>query len=126
MKKLIRFVVGMVVPAFIVAGGMASSAVAQEKAAQGASTMKVLMENDKVRAYEVTFKPGDVNAGIPSTATRVIHVLQGGTQEYSYADGKKETRVRKTGEVYMGDVGPAYTVKNIGKTVFQVYVVQVK
>jgi lipoprotein-anchoring transpeptidase ErfK/SrfK len=88
--------------------------------------MKVLMENDKVRAYEVTSRPGDVNAAIPSTTTRVIHVVQGGTQEYTYADGKKETRVRKTGDVYMGDVGPAYTAKNVGKTVFQVYVVQVK
>jgi len=33
---------------------------------------------------------------------------------------------RKTGEVYMGNVGPAYTVENIGKTVFQVYIVQFK
>lgn len=32
MKKLIRFVVGIVIPAFIMAGGVANSAVAQEKA----------------------------------------------------------------------------------------------
>jgi hypothetical protein len=40
MKKFVGFVVSILIPAFILAGGMASSAVAQEKAkdAKAAST----------------------------------------------------------------------------------------
>jgi hypothetical protein len=126
MKKLIRFVVGIVVPAFIMAGGMANSAVAQDKAAKASVKPTVLLENAKVRVYEVTYKPGDENTGVVSTATRIIRPLKGGTLQLTYADGKKETVVRKAGEPYMLEPGPAYTTKNIGKTVVQLYIVQLK
>jgi quercetin dioxygenase-like cupin family protein len=126
MKKVIRFVVGMAIPAFIMAGGMASSAVAQEKAAKAAVTSKVLLENAKVRVNEVSLKPGDE---IPVTVTslnRVIRVLKGGTTQYTYADGKKETKVWKTGEVVWLEPGPTFSSKNIGKTEVQLYVVSLK
>jgi negative regulator of sigma E activity len=126
MKKLISFVVGIVVPAFIMAGGMANSAVAQEKAAKASVKPKVLLENAKVRVYEVTYNPGDENTGVVSTSTRIIRPLKGGTLQLTYADGKKETVVRKAGEPYMLEPGPAYTTKNIGKTVVQLYIVQLK
>ncbi len=126
MKKLIRFVVGIVIPAFIMAGGVASSAVAQEKAAKGTPTTKVLLDNAKVRVIEVTFKPGDTNTGIVSTSYRIVRALTAGTTQYAYADGKKETKVRKAGDVWIAEPGPAYTSTNVGKTVAKVYVVQLK
>jgi negative regulator of sigma E activity len=126
MKKLINFVVGIVVPAFIMAGGIVNSAVAQEKAAKASVKLKVLLENAKVRVYEVTYKPGDENTSIVSTSTRIIRPLRGGTLQLTYADGKKETVIRKAGEPYMLEPGPAYTTKNIGKTVVRLYVVQLK
>jgi hypothetical protein len=126
MKKLVGFLVGIVVPAFIMAGSVTNSAVAQDKAAKGAPTVKVLLENDKVKVFESTYRPGDVNTGVASSATRIIRVMKGGTIERSYTDGKKETLVLKTGAVNFYTQLPAYNVKNIGKTVFQVYVVQLK
>ena len=64
MKILTRFVAGIVVPAFIMCGGVASSAVAQDKAKaaevkKGMSTRTVLAENDKVTVMEIRQKPGD-------------------------------------------------------------------
>ena len=126
MKKLISFVVGLLVPAFMMAGGMANSAEAQEKLAKASVKPKVLLENAKVRVYEVTYEPGDENTGIVSTATRIIRPLKGGTLQLTYADGKKETVVRKAGKPYMLEPGPAYVTKNIGKTVIRLYVVQLK
>jgi hypothetical protein len=104
----------------------AGSVYAQDKAKVRAPVIKVLLENDKVKVYETMYKPGDVNTGVASSATRIIRVLKGGTIERSYADGKKETLVLKTGEVNFYTQLPAYNVKNIGKTVFQTYVVQLK
>jgi hypothetical protein len=57
MKKLVRFVVGIVVPAFIMGGGIVSSAVAQEKAAKAAAQQKELLDNAKVKVWEATIKP---------------------------------------------------------------------
>jgi quercetin dioxygenase-like cupin family protein len=124
MKKLLRFVVGIVVPAFIVAGGMASSAAAQEKA--GKVSVKALLNNAKVRVVETTLKPGGELAAITTSVPRVIRVLKGGTTQFTYADGKKETKVWKAGEVMWLEAGPAYSNKNIGKTEVQLFVVNLK
>ena len=71
------------------------------------ATMKVIAENDKARAYEVTFAPG--------------------TLERTYADGKKEKVTYKTGQVSINEPSPAaYTAKNIGKSAIKLYVVQLK
>jgi hypothetical protein len=128
MNRLVKFAVGMAIPALIMAGGMASSAVAQDKAAKGAATDvsdKVLLDNAKVLVRLRTFKPG-VEAKNPNTSTRIIRVLKGGTLERTYADGKKEAKTRKAGEVYMNEPGQAFTNKNIGKTDVQLYIVQLK
>ena len=99
-----------------------------KKADKGASKapMKVLIENDKVRAYETTLAPGAENKAVPSSATRVLRVLSGGTLERTHADGKKEKVEYKTGEVRILNPSPAYTAKNIGKTEVKLYIVQVK
>jgi hypothetical protein len=124
MKKLIRFVVGIVVPAFIVAGYIASSAVAQEKA--GKASLRVLLDNAKVRVVETTFRPGDELAAVTTSVPRVIRVLKGGTTQWTYADGKNETKVWKIGEVLWLEPGPAYSSKNTGKTEVQLFVINLK
>jgi hypothetical protein len=102
-------------------------AVAQDKKAdKGGGVMKVLSENDKVRAYETTLKPGAENKAVPSSATRVLRVLTGGTLERTYADGKKEKIEYKAGDVRILNPSPAYTAKNVGKTEVKLYIVQVK
>ncbi len=126
MKKLVGVLVSIVVPAFLIAGGMVNSAVAQEKAAKATVKPKVLLENDKVRVYEVAFKPGAENTNIPSSSYRVVRYLKGGTLQRTYADGKKQNVSLKAGQVTFGEPGQAYSTKNIGKTEVLLYVVQLK
>ena len=141
MKTSARFFMGLLVSAFVLAAVIASPAMAQDKAKdakaapaakaeKGKSTMKVLLENDKVRVFERHYKPGDVNTEVASSSFRVVRTLQGGTLERTYADGKKEKTVLKAGTVrYLEPskgAGDKYTVKNIGKTDVVSYVVLLK
>lgn len=126
MRRLVTAVLGA---AAFVFSGLTIDAFAQDKKAdKGAAkaSMKVLQENDKVRAYETTLAPGAQNTAVPSSATRVLRVLSGGTIERTHADGKKEKVQYKTGDVRILNPSPAYTAKNIGKTEVKLYIVQVK
>jgi hypothetical protein len=134
MKSLIRFFMGVLVPAFMLAGVVALPAMAQDKAKdakaakaeKGKVTMKVLAENDKVRVFEVRYKPGDQNLSVPSSSVRVVRALKGGTIQRTYADGKTEKVEYKIGDVRINAPSGQYTTKNIGKTELVLYVVQVK
>lgn len=113
----------------VAALALATPAYAQDKKAdKGASkaAMKVLQENDKVRAYETTLAPGAENNAVPSSATRVLRVISGGTIERTYADGKKEKVQYKAGDVRILNPSPAYKAKNVGKSEVKLYIVQVK
>ena len=115
--------------AFVLSGLMANGVIAQDKKAdKGApkATIKVIAESNKVRAFETTYAPGAENTAVPSSSVRVVRALAGGTLQRTYADGKKEKVVYKTGEVKINEAGPAFTTKNIGKTQIKLYVVQVK
>jgi len=102
----------------------AAPALAQEK---GKATVKVLIDNDKVRVTENHYRPGDVGEEDRSQF-RVNRTLQGGTLERTYPDGKKEKFEVKTGDVrYLSPAkGPGYSVKNVGKTNVVSYVVRLK
>ena len=124
MKRLLTTVV---VPAFLVAGLMASPALAQDKAKAGAARITVLADNDKVRVFEAQFKPGDENKAVPSASSRVVRALKGGTLMRTYADGKTQNVEWKTGEVrFIEPDKTAYTAKNIGKSDVHLYVVVLK
>jgi hypothetical protein len=116
MRRFAVVLAGLLVPAFLLAGAVANSAMAQQKAAKAAATQKVLVENDKMRVYEVTYKPGAENTSVPSSSSRVVRALKGGTIQ----------RIYKAGQVRLNEPGPGYTAKNIGKTAIVLYVVQVK
>ena len=136
MKHLLRLFASLVVPAFMLAGVAANSAFAQDKAKaapaakteKGKSTMKVLIDNDKVRVFERTYKPGDTNEEAPTSSYRVNRTLKGGTLERTYPDGKKEKIEVKTGTVrYLEpSKGGKYTVKNIGNTEIVSFVIVLK
>jgi len=126
MKKLTALLAGLLVPAFLLAGAVVNSAMAQEKMAKATVTQKTLLENGKVKVYEVTFKPGAENTSVPSSSSRVVRALKGGTIQRIYSDGKKENVTYKAGQVRLNEPGPGYTAKNIGKTAIVLYVVQVK
>ena len=137
MKQLIRLFVSVLASAFVLAGVMTLPAMAQEKAkadakekaksAAGNYQLKKLFENDKVVVTENLTKPGGESENRVRPYFRVVRVLRGGTQERTWADGKKEKIERKTGEVYAeGPDTMAFKTKNIGKTDVVIYVVRLK
>jgi len=134
MKHLITLFVSLLVHAFMLAGVVASPAVAQDKmkdaktamAEKGKAVVKVLLENDKVRVLHATYRPGDENPLIPYPSFRVVHALKGGTIQHNYADGKTQKVEWKTGEVRFLDPDKPFAVKNIGKTEVVLYVVVLK
>jgi len=134
MKHLLSLFASLVVPVFMLA--VANPVMAQDKAKdakaapaakaeKGKPTVKVLVDNDKVRVIETTYKPGDESASV-ARVNRVIRTLKGGTLQRTYADGKVEKFERKTGEVRFAGPEAAYKVKNIGKTDVVNYTVQIK
>jgi len=132
------------VAALALALGLGTTAVAQDKKdakaapvskdakvekGKSTSTMKLHVDNAKVRVFERTYKPGDTNQEVPSANYRVIRTLKGGTLERTYSDGKKEKSELKEGQVrYLEPTkgGATYTTKNIGKTEIVNYVVVIK
>jgi len=114
----------------LVAGVAANPALAEEKksvskAAAGEATIKEIEQNDKVRVYEVTYKPGD---GLPSAKRpmRVVHVIGGGMLERTFEDGTKETVEWKTGDTKIVSEEKPYALKNVGKGVIHLLIVAVK
>lgn len=136
MKHLIRLFASLVVPVFMLA--VAYPAIAQDKAkdakaapaakaAAGNYQLKKLFENDKVVATENLTKPGGESESRVRKYFRVVRVLSGGTTERTWADGKKEVRNPKTGDVYAeGPDTMAFKTKNVGKTDVVIYVVRLK
>ena len=136
MKQILRLFTSLVVPAFVMAGLVATPVMAQDKgkdakaapaakAKKGEPVVKVFYENDHVRVFEVTFKPGDAAASV-KRPLRVIRPLKGGTLTLIYPDGKKEKVVFKTGEVVVRQASPEYSPKNEGKSDIVLYNVFVK
>lgn len=128
MRRLVSTSLAVAALAFL--GLMSDAAIAQDKAKaeKGASkvAIKPISENDKVKVFEATYAPGAENTSVPSSATRVVRALKGGTLERRYADGKKEVVEWKPGMVQVLGATGAYTTKNIGKSEIQLYVVQLK
>ena len=127
MKKSAGLFVGLLVPAFMLAGAIANPAMAQEKAkaAPLKIELKVLLENDKVRVYEARAKPGAEGENI-ARPFRVIRALRGGTIMRTYADGKTEKIEWKTGDVRGVGPDPVFTPKNVGNSEILLYIVQPK
>jgi hypothetical protein len=133
MRKSTRLLVASLLPAFVLAGMTTNPATAQEKkmeksaqkAPAGEVTLKEIEQNDKLRVYEATYKPGDVSPSA-KRPMRVVHAIKGGTLERTYADGKKDTVQWKTGDTRIISEERPYSVKNTGKGVVQLLVVATK
>ena len=128
MKRLIRLFVSMLVPALILAFATATPAMKHEDKAmaeKGKATIKVLLENDKVKVYEALIPAGGEAPNI-ARPYRIGRALTDGTIQRIFADGKKETVQWKAGQVK--ELGPhtQYIPRNIGKTDFRIYVVEPK
>src|SRR5438445_11864331 len=95
MSKFARVLAGLLVPAFFVAGVVATPAMAQEKgkdakaasAKKGEPIQKVFLENERVRVLEVTFRLGDAGATV-ERLLRVIRAIKAGTLTLLYPHAK--------------------------------------
>jgi hypothetical protein len=127
MKTSIRQSIGLLVLFIVLVGVATGPTIAQEKAkaAKSEATLKVFVDNDKVRAFEIRFKPGDQGANVARPA-RVLRVLKGGTLMRTFADGKSDKVAYKTGDVVFEEAAQPFVPKNIGKSDLIFYVVFVK
>ena len=125
MKLLTRLFMGSIFVAVMFAGANPTMAQEKAKSTKLEPTIKVLVENDKVRVTEVTFKPGAETASSARPA-RVIRFLTEGTLTRIYPDGRTEKFARKKDEVSFFDATPPYVVKNEGKTTIVLYNVSLK
>jgi len=79
---------------------------------------------DKPDRVGSTFRPGD-ETSVAEQPFRLIRVLQGGTVQYTYPDGKIEKIVWKAGDV-KGLEPTNAAPKNVGKTTYLAMVVILK
>ena len=85
-----------------------------EKAKKGAPTVKLLLENDRVRVNEIWYRPGD-KGEMKERPDRVVYYIKGGEFKRHNSDGKTEDYKRKSGEVSFRKKDNAAT-ENVGKT----------
>jgi hypothetical protein len=91
---------------------------------EGKVEINALLENDKVKVYEATFRPGAV-AQSQLRPNRVVHYKTPGKLTRSYPDGKMEDRSFAAGDTFWLEAG-TYQIKNTGTTTVKVMVVEVK
>lgn len=107
-----------------------ASSIAQDKTAasgKGQARITEIVSDDKLRAYLITYKPGDVRPPESERGHRVVRALKGGTLERTYADGKKEQRSYQLGQTRIATPSAVpYSTKNVGKTEIQLYSVELK
>jgi len=116
------------ISALVLAASLAMPAMAQDKKAEKKAAtrdLKVLVDNDRVRASETTWKPGEENP-MEARAYRVSRVIKGNTTvERRHKNGKVEKIEWKEGGVY--ESGPDVTsTKNVGKGTVVLYTVTLK
>ena len=128
MKRFRSFCVSLSVAALVPPFLLAPPALSQDKKADKKAPIraqKLLLDNDRMRATESTFKPGEVNP-MESRGHRVTRVLKGSTTiERTHSNGKTEKIEWKEGGVYYSPADNA-SAKNIGKGEVTIYTVTMK
>ena len=95
------------------------------KPAAAASSSKIVLENSRVRVKDVTFPPG-VTGMHTHDLPHVGVVIQGGTLEFRYPDGKTETAKLEAGGVGFREANVTHEPVNPGKTPVRVIEVELK
>ena len=111
------------IAAILFLGGL-PALVAQDPVLVNASTVKVRLDNDKVRVLEATLKPGDKEK-LHSHPAYVFYVIDGGKVRNHATDGKTTETELKAGEVFYRDP-LTHWAENIGDTTIRVLLVEVK
>jgi quercetin dioxygenase-like cupin family protein len=85
---------------------------------------KLLLENDRVRVFDVKFTPGQ-KASMHSHPDHVVYVLDDATIRLTGPDGKSQDVSIKGGQALFLPAGP-HAAENIGKTAAHNLVVELK
>lgn len=95
-----------------------------DPATAAADVYKMVMENDRVRVFEVRFKPGQktVMHGHPD---HVVYVLADYTLNLMLPDGKSQEVPLKAGQALWIGAGP-HAAQNIGTTEGRALVIELK
>jgi mannose-6-phosphate isomerase-like protein (cupin superfamily) len=96
-----------------------------EAGAQGQATSTIVFENARVRVKNVTFPPG-VTPMHTHDLPHVGVVIQGGTLEFRYPDGKSETMKLEPGGAGYRDANVTHQPVNPGTTLVRVIEVELK
>ena len=113
--------------AAFVSGPLTAGAVGVSPQARGAaaSTVKVVLDNSRVRVRDVTFPPG-VTGMHTHELPHVGVVIQGGTLVFRYPDGKSETMNLEVGGVGFREAHVTHEPVNPGSSPVRVIEVELK
>jgi len=117
-----RLMFGITAAAILIAGLRVASA--QDPAVVNAQSIKVKLENDKVRVLEASIAPG-MKEQMHSHPAYVIYVLEGGKMRNHTPDGKTNESELKAGEVIYRDP-ITHWAENIGTTTVHLILVELK
>jgi len=95
-----------------------------DPATVAADVYKIVMENDRVRVFEVRFKPGQ-KAVMHGHPDHVVYVLADYTLNLMFPDGNSQEVPLKEGQALWIGAGP-HAAQNIGTTEGHALVIELK
>lgn len=97
---------------------------AQDPAVVNAKTIKVKLENDRVRVLEATLKPGDKEQ-VHAHPASIIYVVSGGTTRNHASDGTTSEATLVAGDtIYREPL--THWAENVGTTTIHLMVIELK
>jgi beta-alanine degradation protein BauB len=99
-------------------------AAAQDPAVVNAATIKVRLENDRIRVLEATLPPG-AKEQMHSHPAYTFYVIEGGKVRNHLADGKTNETELKSGDVLYRDP-LTHWAENIGTSTMHLILVELK
>ncbi len=102
----------------------AASLHAQDAAAVNPKTIHVTLDNEHVRVFEATLKPG-VKENVHSHPTSIVYVVVGGRVRSHLPDGTTSVMNYTAGQTAYRDP-VTHWAENIGKTTIRLIVVELK
>jgi quercetin dioxygenase-like cupin family protein len=121
MKKIL---LALALTTTVAAADTAKKPVAGDPAVVAKDVYKLLLENDRVRVFDVKFAPGQ-KAPMHIHPDHVVYVLDDATVRITGPDGKSQDVPIKAGQTLFLPAGP-HAVENIGKTAAHNLVVELK
>jgi quercetin dioxygenase-like cupin family protein len=101
-----------------------NGALAQDPAVVNAKTLKVTLDNPRVRVMEATLKPGDKEQ-MHSHPSYIVYVIEGGKVRNHTADGTTSESTFTPGQTIYRDPVTHWS-ENIGTTTIRTVVIELK